>query len=58
MPSAIRIDGKAKAAELTEKIKEETAALTRDHGSAPDQAVVSPLSKPSAKTRSPDVTRS
>jgi len=40
MASAIRIDGKAKAAELTEKIREETAALTRDHGIKPGLAVV------------------
>jgi methylenetetrahydrofolate dehydrogenase (NADP+)/methenyltetrahydrofolate cyclohydrolase len=40
MASAIRIDGKAKAAELSEKIKEETAALTRDHGITPGLAVV------------------
>jgi methylenetetrahydrofolate dehydrogenase (NADP+)/methenyltetrahydrofolate cyclohydrolase len=40
MASAIRIDGKAKAAELTEKIQEETAALTRDHGIKPGLAVV------------------
>ena len=40
MASAIRIDGKAKAAELTEKIKEETAALARDHGVKPGLAVV------------------
>ena len=40
MPSAIRIDGKAKAAELTEKIREETAALARDHGVKPGLAVV------------------
>jgi methylenetetrahydrofolate dehydrogenase (NADP+)/methenyltetrahydrofolate cyclohydrolase len=40
MASAIRIDGKAKAAELTEKITEETAALTRDHGIKPGLAVV------------------
>ena len=32
MATAIRIDGKAKAAELSEKITEETAALARDHG--------------------------
>jgi methylenetetrahydrofolate dehydrogenase (NADP+)/methenyltetrahydrofolate cyclohydrolase len=40
MTSAIRIDGKAKAAELSEKIKEETAALARDHGIKPGLAVV------------------
>ena len=40
MASAIRIDGKAKAAELSEKIKEETATLVRDHGTTPGLAVV------------------
>ena len=40
MASAIRIDGKAKAAELSEKITEETAALARDHGVKPGLAVV------------------
>jgi methylenetetrahydrofolate dehydrogenase (NADP+)/methenyltetrahydrofolate cyclohydrolase len=40
MASAIRIDGKAKAAELSEKIREETAALARDHGIKPGLAVV------------------
>jgi len=40
MASAIRIDGKAKAAELSEKITEETAALARDHGIKPGLAVV------------------
>jgi len=40
MASAIRIDGKAKAAELSEKIKDETAALARDHGIKPGLAVV------------------
>ena len=40
MASAIRIDGKAKAAELTEKIKEETAAFARDLGVKPGLAVV------------------
>ncbi|NCF23054.1 MAG: bifunctional methylenetetrahydrofolate dehydrogenase/methenyltetrahydrofolate cyclohydrolase FolD [Gammaproteobacteria bacterium] len=40
MASAIRIDGKAKAAELSEKIEEETAALARDHGIKPGLAVV------------------
>ena len=40
MTSAIRIDGKAKAAELSEKIKEETADLARDHGIKPGLAVV------------------
>ena len=40
MATAIRIDGKAKAAELSEKITEETAALWRDHGIRPGLAVV------------------
>ena len=40
MATAIRIDGKAKAAELSEKITEETAALARDHGIKPGLAVV------------------
>ena len=40
MASAIRIDGKAKAAELSEKIKEETAALANAHGIKPGLAVV------------------
>ena len=40
MASAIRIDGKAKAAELSKKITEETAALVRDHGIKPGLAVV------------------
>ena len=40
MASAIRIDGKAKAAELSEKIKEETATLARNHGITPGLAVV------------------
>ena len=40
MANAIRIDGKAKAAELSEKITEETAALARDHGIKPGLAVV------------------
>ena len=40
MASAIRIDGKAKAAELSEKITEETAALWRDLGIMPGLAVV------------------
>jgi len=40
MASAIRIDGKAKAAELSAKITEETAALARDHGMKPGLAVV------------------
>lgn len=40
MATAIRIDGKAKAAELSEKITQETAALWRDHGIKPGLAVV------------------
>jgi methylenetetrahydrofolate dehydrogenase (NADP+)/methenyltetrahydrofolate cyclohydrolase len=40
MATAIRIDGKAKAAELSEKITQETAALARDHGIKPGLAVV------------------
>ena len=40
MATAIRIDGKAKAAELSEKITEENAALWRDHGIKPGLAVV------------------
>ena len=40
MATAIRIDGKAKAAELSEKIKQETAALAREHGIKPGLAVV------------------
>ena len=40
MATAIRIDGKAKAAELSEKIKRETAALAREHGIKPGLAVV------------------
>ena len=40
MATAIRIDGKAKAAELSEKITEETAALWRDQGIRPGLAVV------------------
>jgi len=40
MATAIRIDGKAKAAELSEKITEETAVLWRDHGIKPGLAVV------------------
>ena len=40
MATAIRIDGKAKAVELSEKITEETAALWRDHGIKPGLAVV------------------
>jgi len=40
MATAIRIDGKAKAAELSEKITQETAALAREHGIKPGLAVV------------------
>ena len=40
MATAIRIDGKAKAAELSEKIKEETAELALNHGIKPGLAVV------------------
>ena len=40
MATAIRIDGKAKAAELSEKITQETATLARDHGIKPGLAVV------------------
>ncbi|MGI9225885.1 MAG: bifunctional methylenetetrahydrofolate dehydrogenase/methenyltetrahydrofolate cyclohydrolase FolD [Woeseiaceae bacterium] len=40
MATAVRIDGKAKAAELSEKITAETAALLRDHGIKPGLAVV------------------
>jgi methylenetetrahydrofolate dehydrogenase (NADP+)/methenyltetrahydrofolate cyclohydrolase len=40
MATAIRIDGKAKAAELSAKITQETAALTREHGIKPGLAVV------------------
>lgn len=40
MATAVRIDGKAKAAELSEKITAETAALARDHGLQPGLAVV------------------
>lgn len=40
MATAVRIDGKAKAAELAEKITAETAALLRDHGIKPGLAVV------------------
>jgi methylenetetrahydrofolate dehydrogenase (NADP+)/methenyltetrahydrofolate cyclohydrolase len=40
MATADRIDGKAKAAELSEKITVETAALLRDHGIKPGLAVV------------------
>ena len=40
MSNAIRIDGKAKAAELSEKITAETAALLDQHGLQPGLAVV------------------
>jgi len=40
MATAVRIDGKAKAAELSEIITVETAALLRDHGIKPGLAVV------------------
>lgn len=40
MATAVRIDGKAKAAEISEKITAETAALLRDHGIKPGLAVV------------------
>ena len=40
MATAIRIDGKAKAAELSAKITQETAALAREHGIKPGLAVV------------------
>jgi len=40
MATAVRIDGKAKAAELSGKITTETAALLRDHGIKPGLAVV------------------
>lgn len=40
MTRAIRIDGKAMAAELSAKITEETAALLQDHGLVPGLAVV------------------
>ena len=40
MATAVRIDGKAKAAELAEKITAETATLLRDHGIKPGLAVV------------------
>jgi methylenetetrahydrofolate dehydrogenase (NADP+)/methenyltetrahydrofolate cyclohydrolase len=40
MSKAIRIDGKAKAAELSEKITAETAALLDQHGLQPGLAVV------------------
>ena len=40
MATAARIDGKAKAAELSEAIKEQTAALLDEHGIRPGLAVV------------------
>ncbi len=40
MTTAHRIDGKAKAAELSEKITAETAALLKSHGITPGLAVV------------------
>lgn len=40
METAVRIDGKAKAAELAEEITADTAALLRDHGIKPGLAVV------------------
>lgn len=40
MATAVRIDGKAKAAELSEKITAETATLLDDHGIKPGLAVV------------------
>jgi len=40
MATAVRIDGKAKAAELSEKIAAETADLLRDHDIKPGLAVV------------------
>jgi methylenetetrahydrofolate dehydrogenase (NADP+)/methenyltetrahydrofolate cyclohydrolase len=40
MATAVRIDGKAKAAELSEKITAETAALESEHGVKPGLAVV------------------
>lgn len=40
MSNAIRIDGKAKAAELSERITEQTAALLDEHGLQPGLAVV------------------
>ena len=40
MATAVRIDGKAKAAELSEKITAEAAALEREHGIKPGLAVV------------------
>jgi methylenetetrahydrofolate dehydrogenase (NADP+)/methenyltetrahydrofolate cyclohydrolase len=40
MSNAVRIDGKAKAAELSEQITAETAALKEAHGIQPGLAVV------------------
>jgi len=40
MATAVRIDGKARAAEISEEITAETAALLRDHGVKPGLAVV------------------
>jgi methylenetetrahydrofolate dehydrogenase (NADP+)/methenyltetrahydrofolate cyclohydrolase len=40
MTTALRIDGKAKAAEMSEKITAETAALLEEHGLTPGLAVV------------------
>lgn len=40
MATAVRIDGKAKAAELSEKITTEAEALEREHGIRPGLAVV------------------
>ena len=40
MATAVRIDGKARAAELSETITAETAALEREHGIKPGLAVV------------------
>ena len=40
MTTAVRIDGKAKAAEMSEKISAETAALLEQHGLQPGLAVV------------------
>jgi methylenetetrahydrofolate dehydrogenase (NADP+)/methenyltetrahydrofolate cyclohydrolase len=40
MATAVRIDGKAKAAELSEKITAEAAAFEREHGVKPGLAVV------------------
>jgi len=40
MTTAVRIDGKAKAAEMSEKITAETAALLEQHGLQPGLAVV------------------